>query len=219
MVTAQPSKPAADALRGEPRRLASVLFPLRLQLPDECELTDELLLELGALNEVWRIETDADGGLLIMPPAGPLSSAQSGRIFSQTLAWSDAGAFGVVVESSATFMLPNGERRMPDVAWISDERLANIADDDRIIWRVCPDFVVEVRSASDRLQPLQEKLEMWVSQGARLGWLVDPREQTVWVYRPDQEPQQIERPLSLAAEAIADDLTIDFSRVWPATER
>ena len=104
---------------------------------------------------------------------------------------------------------------MPDAAWISDERLAAIADDDEIIWRICPDFVVEVRSATDDLGVLQEKMEMWISQGVRLGWLVDPREEVVWVYRPEREAERIERPDSLTATEIADDLTIDFSRIWP----
>ena len=188
-------------------------YPLRLQLPPEWELTDERLWELASQNEEWRIETDCERGLLIMPPPGPESSEQSGRIYAQTLTWSDTKALGRAIESSAMFELPNGERRTPDAAWISDERLASIAGEERIIWRVCPDFIVEVRSATDDLDMLQAKMEMWVSQGARLGWLVDPREELVWVYRPER----IERPLSLAAAEISDDLVIDLSRVWPST--
>ena len=193
-------------------------FPLRLQLPKKWEITDERFLELCALNEGKRIETDAEGGLLIMAPTGPLSSAQGGRIFSQTLLWSDANESGMVFESSATFMLPNGDRRMPDAAWISNERLAEIADHDEIIWQICPDFVVEVRSATDDLEDQQAKMDMWISQGARLGWLVDPLEESVWVYLPDQESERLERPESLTATEIADDLTIDLSRIWPQSE-
>ncbi len=218
MVTAESPRPAVELPEKEAWELAPDAFPLRLQLPPDWELTDDQFLELGALNEEWRIETDAAGGLLIMSPTGPLSSVRGGRIFAQTLAWSDAGGSGVVCESSATFMLPNGERRMPDAAWISDERLETISDDDLIIWRLCPDFVVEVRSASDRLGPLQGKMEMWLSQGARLAWLVDPQEESVWVYLPDQEPERLERPETLTATEIADDLTIDLSRIWPQSE-
>ena len=215
MVTAQPEKPVVESPEREVWEVASGAFPLRLQLPSEWELTDECFLELCADNEGWRIESDAEGGLLIMAPTGPDSSDRSGRIYAQTLIWSDAFDSGRAFESSATFQLPNGERRMPDAAWISDERLAAIADDDEIIWRICPDFVVEVRSATDDLDMLQGKMEMWVSQGARLGWLVDPREEIVWVYRPEREAERIERPDSLTATEIADDLTIDFSRIWP----
>ena len=92
--------------------------------------------------------------------------------------------------------------------------MAEIRPDDEGIWQVCPDFVVEVRSPSDQLTPLQEKMDMWVSQGARVAWLVDPYEAGVWIYRPDQPPEHVARPESLAASEIAEDLVIDFRRIW-----
>ncbi len=218
MVTAEPPTPSIDAHSDELWEAAPHAFPLRLQLPAEWTLTDERFFELCALNEGWRIETDAAGGLLIMAPTGPDSSDRSGRIYAQTLVWSDTQFSGRAFESSATFQLPNGDRRMPDAAWISNERLAEIADHDEIIWQICPDFVVEVRSATDDLKDQQAKMEMWISQGARLGWLVDPLKESVWVYRPEQEPERLERPETLTATAIADDLTIDLSRIWPQSE-
>ncbi len=215
MVTTPASKPlpAPAAQVSDPQPVGA--FPLRLQLPSDWELTDEALLELSSLNEGWRIETDAGGGLLIMSPTGPRSSIQGGHIFAQLYRWSFTQGIGEVVDASAAFLLPNGERRMPDAAWISNARLADVDEDGPAIWRVCPDFIVEVRSASDRLDLLQQKMEMWLSQGARLGWLVDPLEQTVWVYVPEQDAQRFERPDSLTAAEIAADLTIDLSRVWP----
>ncbi len=219
MVTTPASKPAAAAAAPMRDPQPSSAFPLRLQLPSDWALTDEAVLELGSLNEGWRIETDAGGGLLIMSPTGPRSSIQGGRIYAQLLLWSDAGGGGEAFESSATFLLSNGERRMPDAAWISNVRLADVDEDGPAIWRVCPDFIVEVRSASDRLDLLQQKMEMWLSQGARLGWLVDPLEQTVWVYVPEQDVQRFERPDYLTTAEIAADLTIDLSRVWPTRER
>ncbi len=193
-------------------------YPLHLQLPPDWEVTDDLLLELGSLNQEWYIEADADGGLLIVPAPGPQSSERELRLASQLLHWSDSSNQGRSFPS-AMFRLPNGWRRAPDAAWISDERLSGISPDDEGVSAVCPDFLVEVRSASDRLAPLQEKMEMWVSQGARLGWLVDPREETVWVYRPEQEPEQLQRPESLTATELSDDLTIDLTRVWPQRDQ
>ncbi len=219
MVAADRSRPTVATPRTTAERawaLAANLFPVRLQLPsewDEWKLTDDRFIELCDANEGWRIETDAEGGLLLMAPTGPDSSDRGGRIYAQMLGWSDRRARGRAFESSATFRLPNGDRRMPDAAWISDERLAAISDDE-IIWRVCPDFVVELRSASDARSDQQAKMEMWISQGARLGWLVDPLEATVWIYRPEREAERVERPESLTATEIAGDLTIDFSRVW-----
>ena len=214
MVTAEPPSLAVDAPEREVWEIAPELFPLRLQLPDEWELTDERLLELGSLNEEWYLEADCEGGLFMAPPPGALSGRRELRIGAQLLAWSDAADRGQTFPS-VTFRLPNGWRRAPDASWISDERLAGVEPDDEGIWAVCPDFVVEVRSASDRLTPLRAKMEMWVSQGARLAWLVDPKEQAVWVYRPEQEAERVKRPASLMAAEIADDLTIDFSRIWP----
>ena len=218
MVTAERPQTNTKALAPDSLEFPPDVFPLRLQLPAEWELTDEHFLELGRLNEGWRIEADGEGGLLIMAPTGPMSSSRGGRIFAQTLSWSDSHNSGMVFESSATFVLPNGDRRMPDAAWLSEERLEEISDDDRILWRICPDFVVEVRSASDRLSVQQSKVELWISQGARLAWLVDPFDETVWIYRPEQEPEQVDRPDSLTATEIADDLTIDFSRIWRQTD-
>ncbi len=214
MVTAERPQTGTQALTPDSPEVPSGLLPLRLQLPAAWDLTDEHFLNLGRLNEGWRIEADGEGGLLIMAPTGPMSSARGSSVLAQIWVWSDAHESGMAFDASATFLLTNGDRRMPDAAWISDERLAEIADDDHIIWRICPDFVVEVRSESDRLEPQQVKMNLWLSQGARLGWLIDPLEETVWIYRPEQEPEQVDRPDSLTATEIADDLIIDFSRIW-----
>lgn len=217
MVTAERPKPSPEGSVDETMETESVAFPLRLQLPAEWDLTDERLLELGSLNEEWYLEADCEGGLYMAPPPGPLSGERELLIASQILFWRSTSDRGRVFPS-VTFHLPNGWRRAPDVAWISDERLSGIASDDEGIWAVCPDFVVEVRSTSDRLEPLKEKMQMWVSQGSRLGWLVDPFDEAVWIYRPEQEPELLERPESLTANEIADELTIDFSRIWPSQD-
>lgn len=204
----------SPAVAPQTEAVARLAFPLRLQLPEDWQLTDDALLEIGSLNDEWYFEADDEGGLFVTPPPGPLSGARELRIASQILLWSDSSEQGQSFPS-ATFRLPNGWRRAPDAAWVSDERLSGISPDDEGIWAVCPDFVVEVRSRSDQLDPLQEKMEMWISQGARLAWLVDPREEHVWIYRPEQEPERLERPESVTATEIADDLAVDFSRIWP----
>ena len=220
MVTAE--RPKSDVAEStsipENWEAAPHLFPLRLQLPVEWELTDEQLLELSSLNEEWHLEADCDGGLLMAPPPGPLSGKRELLLASQILSWSDAANQGETFPS-VTFRLPNGWRRAPDAAWIGDERLDDIAVDDEGIWAVCPDFVIEVRSVSDKLDDQREKMEMWIAQGARLGWLVDPFNTTVWVYRPEQEAEQVQRPESLTATEIAEDLKIDFTRIWPQPDR
>ncbi len=189
-------------------------LPLRLKLPSEWELTDEQLLTLSSLNQEWHIEADCDGGLWIVAPPGTESSERESFVVAQLVEWRLATGRGRAIGSGMVH-LPNGWRRAPDAAWFSDERLSEIAGDDHLIWRVCPDFVVEMRSASDRLDVQQQKMAMWIAQGARLGWLVDPFGEVVWIYRPEQEPERVERPESLTAVEIAEDLTIDFTRIWP----
>ena len=215
MVTAERTSTAAESqAKRERSEVAERVHPLRIQLPSEWTLTDELFLEFCSLNEEWHIEADGEGGLWIVAPPGTESSEREANVVTDLMNWTRRSGRGRAI-GSGLVQLPNGWRRAPDAAWFSDERLAEIAGDDYIIWRVCPDFVVEVRSATDDLEDLQTKMEMWIAQGARLGWLVDPYEEAVSIYRPEQEPQQEARPESLTATEIADDLTIDFTRIWP----
>ena len=192
-----------------PTGLAS---PLLLRLPRDWELTDDAVLELCALNEEWRIEADGDGGLHVLPPAGTLTGARSMAIAAQLLHWSDHSGLGMVV-GPALFRLPNGWRRWPRVAWLSDERLATIDQSNEGIWPICPDLVVEIRSLSDRLPALQEKMDMWIANGARLAWLVDPFEEQVHVYRPATDPKSLLRPLTLTDPALPT-LNLDLTRIW-----
>ncbi|MCY3568865.1 MAG: Uma2 family endonuclease [Chloroflexi bacterium] len=215
MVTAErTTSTAASQAKRARSQVAEQIRPLRIQLPAEWELTDERLLEFCGLNEEWQIEADAEGGLWIVAPPGTESSEREANVVTDLMNWTRRSGCGRAI-GSGLVQLPNGWRRTPDAAWFSDERLAEMAGDDHIIWRICPDFVVEVRSATDELEDLQTKMEMWIAQGARLGWLVDPYDETVSIYRPEQEPQQVGRRESLTAAEIADDLSIDFTRIWP----
>ena len=191
---------------------AGIEFPLLVRLPERWELTDDAVLELCALNEEWRIEADGDGGLHVLPPAGTLTGARSMAIAAQLLHWSDDIGRGMVV-GPALFRLPNGWRRWPRVAWLSDERLATIDQNNEGIWPVCPGLVVEIRSLSDPLTALQEKMDMWIANGARLGWLVDPFDEQLHVYRPATKPESLPRPLTLTDPALPG-LELDLTRIW-----
>ena len=221
MVTAERTETGdqtAESSAKTVRHPAPGAFSLRLQLPSDWDLTDARFLELCSLNEGWRMEVDGEGGLLIMAPTGPLSSAQGAASLRRF-------GFGATRTSRAWPLIPAPPSSCPTatVGWPMRPGSAisgwpEIVGDDDIIWRICPDFVVEVRSATDELAGQQEKMEMWVSQGARLGWLVDPLEEAVWIYRPEREAERVERPESVAASEIGDDLVIDFSRIWPNRE-
>ncbi len=221
MVTAQSKGMATGTVGGDVQeRLAwgEGVCPFRLQLPAAWELSDEALSRLGSANELLRFEVDEEGCLLIMAPSFPMSEARGALILAQLVAWTKRRGDGITVGSSAMFRLPDNSVRLPDAAWTSSARIEAMGTDVEGNWRTCPDFVVEVRSLTDDLDRLQEKMEMWVSQGAREAWLVDAYERVLWIYRPGRAPLRIERPDSATASEIADDLTIDLTDVWPSGE-
>ena len=214
MVTEAPPAEAASKDPQAAKPATKSPYLLRIQLPSEWQLSDEALLEISSLNDEWHFEADGEGGLLLVAPPGTESGERELEIAGQVRNWRHAVDRGRAY-GSTLFQLPNGWRRAPDAAWVSDERLATVERTDELVWKVCPDFIIEVRSGTDELNLLMGKMEMWVDQGAREAWLVDPQEQTLTIYRPNQEPEQLERPESATATEIADDLSIDFARVWP----
>lgn len=209
MVQAPPQTESAATATTLPRSGDAVVLRLPANL-----LTDDLLLAISDLNDCWRFERNTEGALEISPPAGLMSDDRSGELYFQLRHWSQGGH---VVGSSAGFRLPNGTVLGPDAAWISEERVADMVEDEVSLGVGAPDLVVEVRSRGQTLRKQQEKMEEWMAAGARLGWLIDPftDDGQAWVYREGtSEPQLLERPPTLSGEAVAEGLTIDLTKVW-----
>ena len=129
-----------------------------------------------------RIETTADGDILIQPPAHPRTGQRNAAITHQLFAWTEQDARGEAFDSSAGFFLKNGARLSPDSAWVSRGRLAGLADD-AAMWHVTPEFVIELRSASDCVKNLRAKMREWTANGAVLAWLIVPETRSVEIYR------------------------------------
>ena len=186
-----------------------------LRFPAECPLTDELLMRIGDLNEPWRFERSADGGLVVNLPAGGESAKSESELGMQTRMWWRGHRDGDVFSASGGFRLGPELVMAPDVAWVSGERLAGLTRAElRGFPPVCPDFVVEVRSASQGLPEQQVKMERWMSHGARLGVLVDPDDRLVFVYRPGRAVERLVRPSVWSAEPELAGFVIDFDEVW-----
>ena len=183
-------------------------------MPEGMALSDDLLLGIGARNDGWRFESDAEGALLILAPAGSLSGRRGVIISTQLQNWASAGAGGDVFDASSLFRLPDGNRRAPDIAWLSPERLSGVDENDEGVWRVAPDLVIEIQSRNDDPSQQRDKMELWMANGARLGWLIDPFEDRVWVYRPDRETEELMRPERIGDAAVLPGLEVDLSRVW-----
>jgi Uma2 family endonuclease len=190
-------------------------YPLVLDLGRELRLTDEELFELCARNSELRIERTAEGDLIVMTPAVPVSSRQSLLVVAALHSWAERDDTGVAFDSSAGFVLPNTAMRAPDACWITKQRIASVPAEERLrFWPVCPDFVVEVRSPSDRLKTQQAKMEEWRDNGARLGWLIDPEPRRVHVYRPGAAVEILDDATSISGDPELPGFVLDLTRVW-----
>ena len=189
--------------------------PIPLRLPDSWPLTDDALLELNALREGWFFEADDQDTLLLVPGSPLHTSARGAALIGQLVPWSDAEIGGAVIGAGGLLRLPDGSRRMPRIAWISDERLARIPPEGaERISTVAPDFVIDIRAPKGDLEYLHGKMKMWIANGVRLGWLIDPFNAKAHIYRPNAEPQTLERPAELGDDHVLPNLTVDLARIW-----
>lgn len=188
---------------------------LSLRLSPELRLDDDDLLELCARNPELRIERTAEGDLIVMTPAGGASSRRNVRIVAALETWAQRGGTLVVFDSSGGFLLPNGAMRAPDASCVLRSRLANLsAQAKERFLPLCPDVVVEVRSPSDRLADLMAKMEEYRDNGARLGWLIDPQERCVHVYRPGRPVDVLEHPTELSGDPELASFVLGLATVW-----
>lgn len=194
---------------------ATAREPLTLHLAPVLRLSDDQLFELCRSNRDLRIEREASGDLILMTPAGFETSDSNSEINMQLRQWALRDGSGRAVESSAGFVLPNGAMRSPDAAWVDNRRLAALDPEQRKKFLpLCPDFVIELRSPSDPLRSLQTKMEEYLDNGARLGWLIDPVEGKVHVYRPGAEVEVLEKPGSVSADPELPGLELEMERIW-----
>jgi Uma2 family endonuclease len=193
-----------------------IYLPATLTSPP---MTDGEFIEFCKQFPDCSIEMSNEGEILIRPPGDFLTSAQVGEIFGQLREWSRANGGGWVIESSGGFVLPNGARRAPDVAWFPTDK-PGIPDRKKRprFPRFAPDFVVELRSPDDSLSRLQPKMREWIENGTSLAWLVDPGRRAVEIYRPGRDPETVLNADSIAGEGPVKGFILDLRAVWdPAT--
>jgi Uma2 family endonuclease len=170
---------------------------------DTVHLTDDQFYELCQRNQDWQFELSATGELIVMAPVGGDSGNQEADLNGYVWDWNRRTKLGYVFSSSTIFKLPNGANRPPDVAWIQKERWESLTPKQRRRFPpIAPDFVIELRSPSDSLEALQTKMQEYLSSGVRLGWLIDPQNQQVEIYRVGQAVETQQLPAELAGEAV-----------------
>ena len=174
-------------------------------------LSDDQFYQLCQDNENWQLERMAQGELIIMPPVGGLSGNRESNLIGELWLWNRQTKLGKVFSSSTIFTLPNGAKRSPDVAWIAKERWDALPlEEQEKFAKICPDFVIELRSRTDSLTQLQAKMEEYLVNGVRLGWLIDPISQQVAIYRPHQAVEIISLPTTLSGENVLPGLTLEL---------
>jgi Uma2 family endonuclease len=191
---------------------------LSLELPDNLGLTvsDAQFELLAAANRDIRLERSATGELIVNPPTGWETGERNSSITSQLGWWHENHyELGKVFDSSTAFKLPDGATLSPDASWISREKWEALSAEQKGTFAsVCPDFVVELRSGSDNLKPIQKKLQQYIDNGAELGWLIDPKNRQVEIYRVGQPVETLSAPAKLSGEDVLPGFVLNLNRIW-----
>lgn len=186
-----------------------------LDLSPVVDLTDEQFYELCRANHELRFERTAAGGILIMPPTGTRTGNRNLKLTQQLANWTDKDGTGIAFDSSTAFKLPNGATRSPDASWIVRERYNALTEDEKEKFSpICPDFVAELRSRTDTVAELQEKMSEYIANGARLGWLIDPLERKVYVYRPGADVEVLDAPEQVAGDPVLPGFALWLAEIW-----
>ena len=185
------------------------------QLTLNINLTDEEFFQLCQNNRDLRFERTAAGELIIMPPTGSDTGNRNFDIAVELGIWNKQTKLGKGFDSSTGFKLPNGKDVSPDVAWIKKERWDSLTSEQQNKFApIAPDFVIELRSASDNLKLLQEKMQEYIANGVKLAWLIDIKQRKVFIYRPNCGVAELDNPQTLTGEDILPGFVLDLSEIW-----
>jgi Uma2 family endonuclease len=186
-----------------------------LQFSPFLKMTDENFFEFCQANRDLRIERNAEGEIIIMPPTGWETGDKNAEITAQLRIWTKKDGRGKSADSSAGYKMPNGAIMSPDASWILNERLEKISPRKRRKFLpLAPDFVIELRSESDSLAKLKDKMQEYIDNGVSLGWLIDPQEKQVFVYRPNTEIEVLENSTEISGEPLLPDFTLNLKEIW-----
>src|SRR5437588_1399340 len=183
--------------------------------PAKLRMNDDEYFQFCQLNPELRIERTSEGDIIVLAPTGGKSGRQNAKLTARVTNWAEQDATGQVFDSSTEFILPNRAGRAPDVSWIRNERWDALTEKEQEQFPpLCPDFVVELRSKTDRLKTLQAKMEEYIANGAQLGWLIDPLERKVHIYRPAAEPEVLNNPERVSGEPLLKGFVLDVRSIW-----
>ena len=187
---------------------------LVLQMSPVLEMSADSFFDFCQLNSHLRLERTATGKLVVMSPAGSETGNRNAKLMQQLSNWTDRDASGIEFDSSAGFVLPNGSTRSPDASWIRLNRWNSLSAEQKTKFApICPDFVVELRSPSDNLKVLQNKMQEYIDNGASLGWLIDRTTRQVYIYT-SEETKCLSDLQTVSGEPTLSGFVLDLAKIW-----
>jgi Uma2 family endonuclease len=187
----------------------------RFEIDGDRPMDDDEYFEFCARNRKLRIERNANGEIIIMPPAGGETGYRNSDLTAQLTIWSKRDGRGRAFDSNTEFILPNGAALAPDASWVRSSRLEQFTKEQKKRFLpLCPDFVVELISPGDRLPRVQAKMGEWMENGAALGWLIDADRRTVYVYRPAHPPQELVDADHVVGEGPVEGFRLELADIW-----
>ena len=178
-------------------------------------MTDDEFAALCSEHPDLFFEMTAEGELIIMAATFSIAGLRNAEIGAQLRNWAKRDRRGLVSDSSTGFVLPNGARRSPDAAWMLKSRVQQMNPAEREgFWHLCPDFVIELRSPSDRPRAIREKMQEWIANGAALAWLIEPAERAITIYRPGRDPEKLVEIDSLPGEGPVQGFVLELPDIW-----
>ena len=186
-----------------------------ITIPQTFKVTHEQFQQIAAVNRDLRLERTATGELIIMAPTGSDTGYRNQDMSGQLWLWNRQTKLGVVFDSSSGFKLPNDADRSPDASWVKLERWQTLTPKEREGFApLCPDFVVELRSKSDNMEPLREKMREYIANGSCLGWLIDRKNHKVEIYRQNQDVEILDNSTTLSGDEVLPGFILDLTDVW-----
>lgn len=186
-----------------------------LNLDSVIKLTAEQFYKLCETNPELKLERNAQGDLIIMPPTGGETGKTNSNINAQIWFWNEQKQLGEVFDSSTGFTLPSGADRSPDVSWVEKSRWDALSKEQKEKFiPLCPDFVIEILSPNDSLKKTQDKMQEYIDNGCRLGWLINRKKQEVEIYHPGEDIEILKSPQTLSGENVLPGFILNMQKIW-----
>ncbi|NEQ95917.1 MAG: Uma2 family endonuclease [Cyanothece sp. SIO2G6] len=186
-----------------------------INLPKTLHVTNDQFIAFVHANPDLKLERTATGELIVISPTGSESGNHNSELTTDVTLWNRQAQLGKVFDSSTGFRLPNGATRSPDVAWVKQERWETLTPDQRQGFApLCPDFVIELISKADDVATLRDKMQEYVNNGCRLGWLIIPQTQTVEIYRQGQAVETVSFSTKLSGESVLPGFELDLQSLF-----